>query len=80
MLELDVGRAIGRKGFLYVVRDVGYAYPDKSTVELVSGEVGGDVAHYLLTSEETPSALLVGVFVGAKGVTAARRDITADDA
>ena len=68
--KLDVGGAIGRDGYLYVVRDVGYGYPYSSTIELVSGEVGDDIAHYLITSEQTPSALLVGVFVGAKGVTA----------
>lgn len=68
--KLDVGGAVGRDGYLYVVRDVGYGYPYSSTVELVSGEVGEDVAHYLATSEQTPSALLVGVFVGAEGVTA----------
>jgi len=67
--KLDVGGAIG-SGYLYVVRDVGYGYPYSSTVELVSGEIGDDLAHYLMTSEQTPSALLVGVFVGAKGVTA----------
>lgn len=69
--KLDVGGAVGRDGYLYVVRDVGYGYPYSSTVELVSGEIGDDIAHYLLTSEQTPSALLVGVFVGAEGVTAA---------
>jgi len=67
--KLDVGGAVG-KGFLYVVRDVGYGYPYSSTVELVSGEVGDDVAHYLVTSEQTPSAIVLGVFVGAQGVTA----------
>ncbi len=69
--KLDVGGAVGHNGYLYVVRDVGYGYPYSSTVELVSGEIGDDIAHYLVTSEQTPSALVVGVFVGAEGVTAA---------
>ena len=69
--KLDVGRAVGSKGYVYVVRDVGYGYPYSSTVELVSGEIGDDITHYLVNSEQTPSALIVGVFVGAEGVTAA---------
>ncbi|WP_413200550.1 Hsp33 family molecular chaperone HslO [Nostoc piscinale] len=68
--KLDVGGAVG-SGYLYVVRDIGYGYPYSSTVELVSGEIGDDVAHYLVNSEQTPSALVLGVFVGATGVTAA---------
>ncbi|MEI6445189.1 MAG: Hsp33 family molecular chaperone HslO [Nostocales cyanobacterium ELA583] len=68
--KLDVGGAVG-EGFLYVVRDIGYGYPYSSTVELVSGEIGDDVAHYLVSSEQTPSALVLGVFVGEQGVTAA---------
>ena len=69
--KLDVGGAVGNEGFLYVVRDIGHGYPYSSTVELVSGEIGEDITHYLFTSEQTPSALLVGVFVGVDGVTAA---------
>ncbi|HEY9625227.1 MAG TPA: Hsp33 family molecular chaperone HslO [Crinalium sp.] len=68
--KLDVGGAVGSDGYLYVVRDVGYGYPYSSTVELVSGEIGEDVTHYLVSSEQTPSALVLGVFVGAEGVTA----------
>ncbi len=69
--KLDVGNAVGPDGYLYVVRDVGYGYPYSSTVELMSGEIGDDITNYLATSEQTPSALIVGVFVGAEGVTAA---------
>jgi molecular chaperone Hsp33 len=69
--KLDVGGAVGRRGYLYVVRDNGSGQPYHSTVELVSGEIGDDLAHYLVTSEQTPAALIVGVFVDASGVTAA---------
>ncbi|AGY56343.1 Hsp33 family molecular chaperone HslO [Gloeobacter kilaueensis] len=69
--KLDVGRAVGANGFLYVVKDLGYGYPFSGTTELVSGEIGDDITHYLVTSEQIPSALLLGVFVGAEGVEAA---------
>jgi len=68
--KLDVGGAIGN-GYLYAVRDIGYGYPYSSTVELVSGEIGDDLTHYLVSSDQTPSALVLGVFVGAAGVSAA---------
>lgn len=69
--KLDVGGAVGASGFLYVIRDLGYGYPYSSTVELVSGEIGEDVTYYLATSEQTPSALMLGVFVGQNGTEAA---------
>jgi len=69
--KLDVGGAVGQDGYVYVVRDVGYGYPYSSTVELVSGEIGDDLTHYLVSSEQTPSALILGVFVDGTGVTAA---------
>ncbi len=68
--KLDVGGAVGSEGFLYVIRDAGYGYPYSSTVELVSGEIGDDLTHYLVTSEQTPSALILGVFVDQAGVQA----------
>lgn len=69
--KLDVGGAVGNEGYVYVVRDVGYGFPYSSTVELVSGEIGDDITHYLVTSEQTPSALFLGVFVDPDGVQAA---------
>lgn len=69
--KLDVGGAVGKEGYLYIVRDIGRGYPYSSTVELVTGEIGDDLTHYLANSEQTPSALILGVFVGADGVEAA---------
>ena len=69
--KLDVGTAVGRNGYLYVVRDSGLGYPYSSTIELVSGEIGDDLTQYLATSEQTPSALALGVFVDQHGVEAA---------
>ncbi|MCS7292053.1 MAG: Hsp33 family molecular chaperone HslO [Gloeomargarita sp. SKYBB_i_bin120] len=69
--KLDVGQAVGSQGYLYVLRDNGYGYPYASTVELVSGEVGDDIAYYLTTSEQTPSALALGVFLEGGQVRAA---------
>lgn len=68
--KLDVGGAISQDGYVYVVRDVGYGYPYSSTVGLTSGEIGDDIANYLVNSEQTPSALLVGVLVDSQGVVA----------
>jgi molecular chaperone Hsp33 len=69
--KLDVGKAVGAQGYLYVLRDNGYGYPYASTVELVSGEVADDITYYLTTSEQTPSALALGVYLEGGQVRAA---------
>jgi molecular chaperone Hsp33 len=68
--KLFVRGAVGT-GFLTVTRDLGLGQPYVGTVELVSGEVGEDLAHYLATSEQTPSAVGIGVFVDPDGSVAA---------
>lgn len=60
--KLDVGGAIGQ-GSLYITKDIGLKEAYTGTVPLVSGEVGDDVASYLMQSEQTPSLVAVGVLV-----------------
>ncbi len=60
--KLDVGRAVGN-GLLNVVKDLNMKTDFTSSVELQTGEIGDDLAYYFLVSEQTPSAVSVGVLV-----------------
>lgn len=63
--SLDVGSAVGPQGEMIVVRDTGrYAEPYVGVTNLVSGEIGDDLANYLVTSEQIKSAVIVGVLMG----------------
>jgi molecular chaperone Hsp33 len=69
--KLDVGRAVGR-GFLAVVRNHStWSEPYRGITEIQTGEIGDDVLHYLVRSEQIPSALALGVFVQGGHVQAA---------
>lgn len=61
--HLAVGIAVGKEGSLQVVRDMGLKEPFIGTVPLQTGEIGEDFSYYFLASEQTPSAVSVGVLV-----------------
>ena len=65
--KLNVSGAVGSQGQLTVTRDLGLRQPYVSTVELVSGEIGEDLADYLARSEQVPSAVGIGVLVQPDG-------------
>ena len=69
--KLNVSGVVGTSGQMTVTRDLGLRHPYVGTVEIVSGEVGDDLAHYLARSEQIPSAVGIGVFVEATGDVAA---------
>jgi molecular chaperone Hsp33 len=68
--KLGVGRAVG-KGVLRVLREYAGGNNYQTQVELVSGEIGEDVAYYLSQSEQRKSAVLLGVLGKPSGVVAA---------
>ncbi|MDN3448720.1 Hsp33 family molecular chaperone HslO [Planococcus sp. APC 3906] len=61
--KLDVRRAVGTEGTLSVSKDIGLLHPFVGQVPLVSGELGEDFTHYIVTSEQVPSSVGVGVIV-----------------
>ena len=63
MGKLDVGGAVGTDGYLRVIRDMGLKEPYVGQVPIQTGEIGDDLAYYYTVSEQTPSAVGLGVLV-----------------
>lgn len=64
----NVSGLIGRAGFLTVSSDLGVGgQPYQGVVQLVSSEVGDDLAYYLTDSEQTPSAVGLGAALADDG-------------
>lgn len=61
--KLDVAGAVGKEGFLYVLKDLGLKEPYRGSVPIVSGELAEDFTYYFAKSEQTPSAVALGVLV-----------------
>lgn len=60
--KLDVSGIIG-DGTLSVVKDIGLKEPYAGQVPLVTGEIAEDLAQYFVLSEQTPSAVSLGILV-----------------
>lgn len=61
--KFDVAGAVGKEGYIYVIKDLGMKEPYRGSVPIVSGELGEDFTHYFATSEQTPSAVSVGILI-----------------
>lgn len=61
--KLDVSGIIGKNGNLFVIRDMGLKEPYVGQVPIYTGEIGDDLAYYFTVSEQTPSAVGLGVLV-----------------
>lgn len=61
--KLDVSGAIGKNGNLVIIRDMGLKEPYVGQVPIYTGEIGDDLAYYFTVSEQTPSAVGLGVLV-----------------
>jgi molecular chaperone Hsp33 len=65
--KLDVAGAVGRNGYLHVIKDLGLKEPYTGSVPIISGELGEDFTLYFAESEQTPSAVGLGVLVEKDG-------------
>lgn len=61
--KLDVAGAVGKDGFIHVIKDLGLKEPYRGSIPIISGELGEDFTYYFAKSEQTPSAVAVGVLV-----------------
>ena len=62
--KLDVGGCVGKNGRITVVKSMGLKEPYSGSCELVSGEIAEDFTAYYAFSEQTPTAMALGVKIG----------------
>lgn len=69
--HFDVATAVGKAGFLHVIKDLGLKEPYHGTVQLVTSEIAEDIAHYFAVSEQIPTLLALGVTLNSQAEVAA---------
>lgn len=58
--KLNVSEVVGN-GYINIVKDIGIKDPYVGVCKLVSSEIAEDFAYYFATSEQTPTAVFLGV-------------------
>lgn len=66
--KLDVGGVVGYNGYVNVIKDIGLKEPYIGVIPISSGEIAEDFARYFTESEQTRSAVALGVLVDQNGV------------
>ena len=61
--KLNVGKAVGINGTLKVIMDIGLKEPYVGQSQLVTGEIGEDIASYYFNSEQQPTVIGLGVLI-----------------
>lgn len=65
--QFDIASALGKAGLLTVTKDLLLKEPYRGVVNLVSSEIGEDLAYYLTESEQIPSAVGLTAIPDAHG-------------
>jgi len=66
--KLDVGGAIGKDGYLSVIKDLNLKNPYIGRVPIQTGEIGDDLVFYFMKSEQVPSVVGLGVLVDGTSI------------
>ncbi len=61
--KLNVGEAVGINGTIKVIMDIGLKEPYVGQSQLVTGEIGEDIASYYFNSEQQPTVIGLGVLI-----------------